>query len=133
MQAKFSWRIRSTTRFGKSRRVISLPLSLATDDLAPAIARLRAVVQSSAATPNERKAQLEVTEILLQLADLQTDAPGFALAMAAAESVIASGWTEKPAQAIESSASLGSTLNRTGHFSDSARLGRVTLDQVAKL
>lgn len=105
---------------------------LATGEFAPALTRLRSLVQTPAETEKERAVQMRIIERLLKLADLQDDATGFASTLATAEVLLEKGKNDKPDQKIQASGGLASELNALGHFSDSARIGRMALAQIAE-
>lgn len=106
---------------------------LATDEQAAAVGRLRVLINTPGETEPERALQMDMVERLLQLADLQGDDAGFAMALAAAESLLEKGRNDKAEQRIRAGGRLASVLNDIGRSADSARIGRSTLGQVADL
>ncbi len=95
---------------------------LATDDLAAAQKRLLALVATPAGNPAELRVQLELSERLMQLADLQGDAAAFSTAQAAAEGVVAASRKSRSEDALDLAATLATALNQHGRLADAERV-----------
>lgn len=106
---------------------------LATDDLSAAEKRLRTLVAVPAGNIAELRLQLELAEKLMQLADLQADEPGFAVAQAAAEALLARGRTLQPEETPDLAATLATALNRHGRLEAGERVSREALGQAAEM
>lgn len=106
---------------------------LAADDLSAAEKRLRALVTPPAETVEELKAQLEVVEKLVQLADLQGDAAAVDTALAAGEALLARCRTMNPEEALGVAATLVTAFNQQGRFADGVRVSREALASAAEL
>ena len=104
---------------------------LATDDLAAAEERLRALLVPLGASVEERTSQFEIAVKLLQLADLRADAPGFTRALAAAEALLEKSWQDGPSAAVSGTVKLITALNSLGHLTESAPHGRRALERIA--
>ncbi|HEY4246456.1 MAG TPA: hypothetical protein VGM64_06335 [Lacunisphaera sp.] len=106
---------------------------MATGEIAEAADRLRTALQMPSATEAERKVQMDMVYRLLKLADLQHDQAGFDSALAVGKTLLEKDRAQKIENAFPATHELIAVLNELGHFAESARLGRVELDQVAIL
>jgi tetratricopeptide (TPR) repeat protein len=103
---------------------------LATDRLLPAREKLRGILQRDATTEEEFKAQLEVAERLLALADLQNDASFSAMVLGQTETALEKLWGKDRSEALSRVATLIGQLNGLGRHADAARIGAAAMKKI---